>query len=86
MGSGLVASLSARPGSNLTGLSSASEEGWSGKWLEFLQETVPHLSTVAIVSSPDDPYLRVRAKQLEAAASIRGMKLRFIHVREAEES
>jgi putative tryptophan/tyrosine transport system substrate-binding protein len=82
--SGLVASL-AHAGGNLTGLSSAYDEGWGAKWLELLQETVPHLSVVAVIASPDDPYLRVRARQLESAASARGMKLKFFHVRQPDE-
>ena len=38
--SGLVAGL-ARPGGNLTGMSLGYVEGFSGKWLELMQETVP---------------------------------------------
>ena len=53
--SGLVASL-ARPGGNLTGMSMGYGEGFSGKWLELLQETVPRLSTVAMIVNPDTPW------------------------------
>ena len=73
VGSGLVTSL-ARPGSNLTGLSSASEEGWSGKWLELLQEVVPNLSAVTVLSSPEDPYSTVRERQLATAAADLGIR------------
>ncbi len=51
--SGLVASL-ARPGGNLTGMSMGFGEDFSGKWLELLQETVPRLSTVAMIVNPDN--------------------------------
>jgi putative ABC transport system substrate-binding protein len=46
VGSGLVASL-ARPGGNVTGLSTLSPE-LSGKRLELLREVVPMLSRVAV--------------------------------------
>ena len=72
----------ARPGGNLTGLSLEMTEGLSGKWLELLKETVPGLSTVAIIANPDSPLVRKLKKGLEAAALARGEKLRFIEVRE----
>ncbi|HTS52711.1 MAG TPA: ABC transporter substrate binding protein [Burkholderiales bacterium] len=51
---GLVESL-ARPGGNLTGLSLGWAQGLPGKWLELLQETVPRLSTVAVIANLDNP-------------------------------
>ena len=39
---GLIASL-AHPGGNITGVSLAVGEGFSGKWVELLKETVPKL-------------------------------------------
>jgi putative ABC transport system substrate-binding protein len=48
---GLVASL-AQPGGNLTGLSFAFSEGFGGKWVEFLKETVPNVSQVAFLQHP----------------------------------
>jgi putative ABC transport system substrate-binding protein len=84
VGSGLVASLS-RPGGNVTGLSTAWEEGRGGKWLELLQETVPNLSTVAVISNPEDALSALAAQQLRAAAATRGLKLRFIDVHDRTE-
>ena len=52
---GLAANL-ARPGGNLTGLSLAWGEGVGSKWLELLQETVPRLSTVAVIANPDNQW------------------------------
>src|SRR5262245_65535571 len=49
VGSGLVASL-ARPGGNITGLSSLSP-GLSAKQLELLKEIMPRLSRVAVLGS-----------------------------------
>ena len=80
IGSGLAASL-ARPGGNLTGLSA----GWAdigGKWLEFLGETVPRLATVAVVTNPGNPANRKQVQDLESLASMRGLKLLLIEVRE----
>ena len=83
LGSGLVASL-AHPGGNLTGLSSGWGPELAGKWLELLQETVPHLSTVAVIANPDQPVHRAMVKELEAVVPARGLKHRIIEVRNAQ--
>lgn len=80
VGSGLAASL-ARPGGNLTGLSVGLGQGMAGKWLELLQETIPHLSTVAVTTNPDIQVHRDLVKELEVIAPTRGLKLRIIEVR-----
>jgi putative ABC transport system substrate-binding protein len=80
---GVVASL-ARPGGNLTGLSVGWADGIGGKWLECLQETVPHLSTVAVITNPDNPVLRHLAKDVTAIARTRRLKVRIIDVRQPE--
>jgi putative ABC transport system substrate-binding protein len=82
LGTGLAASL-ARPGGNLTGLSLEMTEDLSGKWLELLQEAVPKLTTVAIVSNPDSPLIRKVAGDLQRIGASRGVKLRFADVRDA---
>jgi putative tryptophan/tyrosine transport system substrate-binding protein len=82
VGTGLVVSL-ARPAGNLTGLSMGEGEGMAGKWLELLQEMVPRLLTIAVIANPDTPLTRDLAKDLEAVAPARGLKLQFIEVREA---
>jgi putative ABC transport system substrate-binding protein len=82
LGTGLIASL-ARPGGNLTGMSLEMTEDLSGKWLQLLQETVPHLSTVAVIANPESALVPKLAKHLEVAARTRGVKLRFIDVRDA---
>jgi putative ABC transport system substrate-binding protein len=53
VGSGFVASL-ARPGGNITGLSTVSPE-LSGKRLELLKEIVPRLSRVAVIGNLTSP-------------------------------
>jgi putative ABC transport system substrate-binding protein len=80
--SGLAASL-ARPGGNLTGLSGGFAEGFAGKWLELLRETVPRLSRVAVIENPDTPIARDLESELKAIATARGLKLLLIEVREA---
>ena len=81
VGIGLVASL-AHPGGNITGLSTAWEEGIPGKWLELLQETAPHLSTVSVIATPGNPLVPGIVEALQAAAATRGLKLQIIEVRE----
>ena len=80
VGSGVAVSL-AHPGGNLTGFSQGWDEGIGGKWLELLQETVPRLSTVALLANPDNPLARELARKIEAIATARGLKVRLIEVR-----
>jgi putative ABC transport system substrate-binding protein len=73
---GLAESL-AHPGGNLTGLSGALEEQFVGKWLELLQESVPRVKTVAVLGQIGN-LLNVKVlAALEAAASERGLSVRF---------
>jgi putative ABC transport system substrate-binding protein len=81
--SGVAVSL-ARPGGNVTGLSLGWTEGIPGKLLELLQETIPRLTTVAVIGNPDSSLVRLLPKPLDAAAAARGMRLRYIDVREPE--
>jgi putative ABC transport system substrate-binding protein len=60
---GIVASL-ARPGGNLTGLSSFSRD-LLGKRLELLKETVPKLSRVGVMIDPNDPGHRASFKEID---------------------
>jgi len=80
---GLAASL-AQPGGNLTGLATGWTEGFSGKWLELLQETSPQLSSVAVVLNPNNRYNQVLAEDIKAVASSRALKLHFVEVRSPE--
>ena len=82
VGMGLADSL-ARPGGNLTGLSLEMTQDLSGKWLQLLQETVPRLSSVAVILNRASPLVRKVAKDLEAIAPTRRVRLRFIDIRES---
>ena len=83
VGSGFAHSLG-KPGGNLTGLSIGYSEGIAGKWLELLQEIVPRLSTVAVITNPGNPWERDRMKELSSIATARHLKVKIIKVREAE--
>jgi putative tryptophan/tyrosine transport system substrate-binding protein len=73
---GFVASL-ARPGGNVTGLTSLSDD-LPGKWIELLKETVPRVSRVAVLWDPaGDPS---QVKTSEAAAQSLGVRLHVLKV------
>jgi len=78
VGTGEAQSL-ARPGGNLTGLSLGYAD-IAGKWLELLQETVPRLSAVALISNPDSPVSASCAKALAAIAPTLRLKIRVFGV------
>ena len=63
---GLVASL-ARPGGNVTGLSSFGLELLM-KELELLKETLPRIRQVALLRNPDNPGSELSLKAMEVAA------------------
>src|SRR5438093_2940199 len=83
VGSGFVASL-ARPGGNVTGLSSLSSE-LSGKRLELLMEAVPKLSRVAIIWNPDVRGALLDYKETEGAASSLRLQLQSVEVSRADD-
>ena len=78
VGSGIVASL-ARPGGNITGLSSLQPE-ISGKRLELLKEVVSKLSRVAVFGISTQPGNAQALKQIELAAGAFGVKLQYLDV------
>jgi putative tryptophan/tyrosine transport system substrate-binding protein len=81
--SGFVASL-ARPGGNITGLSTLSPET-SGKRLELLKETVPKLSRVAVFGSSNSPGNAQVLKEIEIAAGALGVTLQYLDVLTAKD-
>src|SRR5262245_16482875 len=76
---GVVASL-ARPGGNITGLTSFSTD-LSGKRLEVLKEAVPKLSRVAVLWSPADAGNVSNFKETENTAQSLGLKLLSLELR-----
>jgi len=78
VGNGFIASL-ARPGRNITGLSSLSLE-LSGKQLELLKEIVPRLSRVAVLGSSAEPGNAQTLREIERAAGAFGVKLQYLEI------
>ena len=78
VGSGFVASL-ARPGGNITGLSSLAPE-ISGKQLEFLKETVPRLSRVAVLGTSTTPGTAQRLREIERSAEAFKVHLQYLDI------
>jgi ABC-type uncharacterized transport system substrate-binding protein len=83
VGTGFVASL-ARPGGNLTGLSSISPE-LGGKRLELLREVVPGLSRVAFLWNPDVRGAVLDYNETEGAANSLHLQLQSVEVSRAED-
>ena len=75
VGIGFVASL-ARPGGNITGLSTLAPE-ISGKQLELLKEIVPKLSRVAVFGTSTQPGNAQALKEIELAAGTLEVKLQY---------
>jgi putative ABC transport system substrate-binding protein len=78
IGNGFVASL-ARPGGNITGLSSIAAE-LSGKRLELLKEIVPKLSHVAALWTSTNPGNVQALRETELAAGAFGLKLHALDI------
>jgi putative ABC transport system substrate-binding protein len=78
VGNGFVASL-ARPGGNITGLSTLSQE-LSGKRLELLKEIVPSLSRVAVLRTSNQPANAQELKETELAAGAFGVQFQYLDV------
>jgi putative tryptophan/tyrosine transport system substrate-binding protein len=78
VGAGYVASL-ARPGGNVTGLTSSPKE-LSGKWLQLLKEAVPGLKRVAVVRNPSIPTNLVLGQGVAAAAQPLGIELIVVDI------
>jgi len=78
VGTGFVASL-ARPGGNITGLSTLAPE-LIGKRLELLKEIVPKLSRVAVFGTSTRPGSAQALKEIELAAKAFGVQLQYLDV------
>jgi putative ABC transport system substrate-binding protein len=83
VGSGFAASL-ARPGGNITGLSSLSPE-ISGKQLELLKEIVSKLSRVAIGGDVTRPGIPQALREINVAADALGVQVQYLEVREPKD-
>ena len=83
LGAGLIANL-ARPGGNITGVTSSSAE-LGGKRLGLLKEVVPKASRVAVLYNPADASNLLVVNQLRDSAPTLGLVLQPLEVREPRE-
>jgi putative ABC transport system substrate-binding protein len=80
---GFVVSL-ARPGGNITGLSSLNE-GLFGKRLELLKETVPQSMRIAVLTNPANPLHESWMQNLTVAAGALELHLHVAALHRADE-
>ena len=80
---GLVDSL-ARPGGNLTGVSSLASD-LAGKRLELLKETIPKLSRVAMLWNPQNAGSTQVWKESQPQAKELGLQLHSMAVNSVDE-
>ena len=78
VGLGLVASL-ARPGGNITGVSSIAPE-LAAKRLALLKEAVPAMVQVAVLSNAAIPPAEIAMRELAAAAKVLGVQIQSVPI------
>ena len=83
VGGGLVASL-ARPGGNVTGLSSQAPD-LVGKRLELMREIVPSLRRLAILLDVSYPTAVIEMGEVQAAARALGIEVTPLEIQRAED-
>jgi putative ABC transport system substrate-binding protein len=83
VGAGLISNF-ARPGGNITGLTSSSAD-LGGKRLELLKQMVPKATRVAVLYNPTDRSNVLILEQLRDAGPSLGLILQPLEVREARE-
>ena len=86
VGMGFVTSL-ARPGGNITGLTSAIPEGFMAKSLQLIKETLPNTRRVGLLVNVGNPvnYATASAEQLRAAAETLSIELHRLDIRNADD-
>lgn len=80
VGRGLVASL-ARPGGNVTGLSSGVGPEIVGKQLQLLKETLPKVGRVAVLSNPANTGHAAFIGNAKTSAESLGLRLQLLQAR-----
>ena len=82
VGLGIVASL-ARPGGNVTGMSTLVPGGFMGKMLQILKEAVPTASRIAVLWNSRNPlHVSLIPKELLPAAAPLGVQLEMLDANE----
>jgi putative ABC transport system substrate-binding protein len=84
VGIGLVTSL-ARPGGNVTGVSTRTGEGFFGKHVQLLKEAVPRISRVGYLRDPRNPASVLLLKEVQTATLGFDLKFQDLAVRELDE-
>jgi putative tryptophan/tyrosine transport system substrate-binding protein len=83
VGNRLVTSL-ARPGGNVTGLSSQASDT-VGKRLEFLRDIIPGLRRLAILGNVESTYAMLEMGEVQAAARTLGLEVVMVEIRRDED-
>ena len=83
IGSGFVANL-ARPGGNITGLSTLAPE-ISGKQLEILKEIIAKLSRVAVLGSSTRSGKALSLKEMELAGAALKVQIQYLDIQESKD-
>jgi putative ABC transport system substrate-binding protein len=83
VGTGLVASL-ARPGGNITGVSTAVSE-LGAKNLELMREVLPSALRVGVLVNPNDPFNKTFLEHIRHAAGVLGVAISVFTPRNAGE-
>jgi putative ABC transport system substrate-binding protein len=82
-GFGVVSSL-ARPGGNVTGLSTIAVE-LAGKRLELLKEAIPRVARIALLANMSSPASASQWPQIEGAARSLGLEPQLLDMRAPED-
>ena len=80
---GLVQSF-ARPGGNLTGVTSLNFE-LDAKRLEIVKQTVPRVTRVGVMATPDDTSYRERVETIERTAKGLGLQVEIFDIKRADD-
>jgi putative tryptophan/tyrosine transport system substrate-binding protein len=80
---GLISSL-ARPGGNITGLSSTAAE-LSAKTLELIREVLPSTRRVAVLANAPDPFSRPYVELIEQSGRTLGIAIQIFMIRGVDE-
>jgi putative tryptophan/tyrosine transport system substrate-binding protein len=83
VGTGVVASL-ARPGGNLTGLSSQGVDT-AAERLELLREVVPNLRRLGIMGNVSNPFTVLEMGEVQSAARMLGLEVATLDIRRADD-
>jgi putative ABC transport system substrate-binding protein len=83
VGTGIIASL-ARPGGNVTGLSSQTSDT-AGKRLELLREVVPDLRGLAVMANVGNPNNALEVREVEATARRLGQEVATFEIQRADD-